>query len=350
MNVIEINEKYLSLIKKAMQIAFSTDSWSVVEKINRGMTESSIYKIQINGKFCIARISDPEHPHNNLEREYQSMRIAFDSGVSPVVYYTDFESGIVIMDYVTSSVLTLEDMKKQNVIKNLSSVIRQLHHGKEFQDCGLIFRRVAMVHENLPIELKKSRVVKLAMGMKEEIQESLDDANDLKPAHADLNPYNILFNGETFKLVDWATAAQESFYFDLATCAIFYFYRKNDLEESFLESYFDRELDLNEKAKFYLMKVFVSIYYGVLFLFTSCTESKDFLSESEIYTLPEYSQFMELISEDNVDLSDPVSRQKMGFVFLKKAETEIKDEAFAVSLSQLEKISAQGNTFFRPGM
>ena len=36
------------------------------------------------------------------------------------------------------------------------------------------------------------------------------DKDDLRPCHCDIHPFNLLYDGNDFWLVDWAIAAQEN--------------------------------------------------------------------------------------------------------------------------------------------
>lgn len=328
MKSITVSKEHENLIDVAVSGGFKTNKWSIVDRFDRGLTSSSLYKISVNDQHYIARISDIHDPHNNLAREYNSMIIAAERKVGPAVHYSNSTDGIVIIDFIDAHQLTRNEICKEVLSKQLGAFIRNVHECKNFQDEKLIFHRVDMIHAKLPLNLKENRLVELAMGARRELEGRLNDLNDLRSSHADVNPYNLLFDKKKFYLVDWATAAQENLYFDLATCARFFYFSADEAADNFLIGYFGRIPTNEEKDKFAAMKIFVAIYYGIMFLFISSLRNKEEILSCAIDQLPSYAQFSEAIAKGEINLNDADTQQKMGFIFLKMVEAEVQEVKF----------------------
>jgi hypothetical protein len=71
----DIPLKHLDLLEQAITKSFGHVNWILLEPLTRGLSASALYKFQISGEDYIARLDDPQHPHNNLNREYDAMNI-----------------------------------------------------------------------------------------------------------------------------------------------------------------------------------------------------------------------------------------------------------------------------------
>ncbi len=336
MKITEMKGEHQALITQGVKNAFGQDSWELLEILTRGLSPSSIYKLKIDGRNYIAKFSDPNHPHNNLMREYHAQGNGVKNMVAPAVHYADSSVGIIIMDYVNMVVLDRANRQQPSMIEKFSQFVRRLHSCASFQKDASIYQRVEFVHDQLSHDFQTSELVKLSLQIKEEVQRRLIDKDDLKPCHCDINPFNLLYDGNDFWLVDWAAAAQENFYFDLASCVTFFFFQNNDVAEMFLNAYFKRSLNQNEKDKFNLMQAFVYVYFGLMFIFISCVQKVDLLSQKEIDKLPSYSLFMDSIGSGEVNLGCAKAQQRLGFIYLKMAKSAYNNQAFKNGVTRLK--------------
>ena len=345
MKMTEMKGEHQTLITQGVKNAFGQDSWELVEALTLGHSPSSIYKLRIDGRDYIAKFSDPNHPHNNLMREYHAQGNAVEKMAAPAVHYNDPSVGIIIMDYVNIVVVDRENRRQPEMIEKFSQFVRRLHSCASFQKAASIYQRVEFVHDQLPSDFQSSELVKLSLQIKEEVQRKLIDKDDLKPCHRDIHPFNLLYDCSDFWLIDWTAAAQENFYFDLASCVTFFFFQNNGAAEMFLNAYFKRSLNQNEKDKFNLMQAFVYVYFGLMLIFNSCVRKANLLSQKEIDKLPSYSQFMDSIESGEVNLGCGKSQQRLGFIFFKMAKSAYNNQAFKDGATRL-KIDPGANLHF----
>ena len=148
----------------------------------------------------------------------------------------------------------------------------------------------------------------------------LSDPKELRLSHRDINPYNLLFDGNSYYLVDWEASAQDNLYLDLATCVNYYFYDNADTARYFLEQYFGKELSQEQEDKLRLMRVAAFIYLGACFLSMDSESKQKVLSNEEINQLPSYAEYMKLIGNSK-NLAEPLVQQEYGFVCFKKVRS-----------------------------
>lgn len=173
-----------------------------------------------------------------------------------------------------------------------------------------VYQILDYFYQNLTSDYQQSGFIQKCIQQGLELKAVLSDPADIRPCRGDLNPYNILFDGNKLYLVDWVTASPQSFYFD-----------SDGFCQIFLTEYFEHLPSADENEKFILMRKFMNIYYGIMFIFMSLQANVKLspLSESDIASLPGYPEFMKSIGAGKVNLADPETQQRFGYVFLNTA-------------------------------
>jgi thiamine kinase-like enzyme len=319
MNKSELPIEDIERINFAVKKGLDINDWEPISLLNGGMTDAPVYKIKSKNKLYVIKLEDIHDDNFDLVRNYKIMAAVSKQGVSPEVYYTNAEHGLILMQYVESKQFP---EASPALIEKFATVIRNLHDSHSFQEWKSVVEIVAYFHQNLSSEHMQQAIIKKCMQEIKSMESFLYDADDMRSCHGDLNPANVLFNGKDYILVDWQTASPQSFYFDLACCATWFYFYNEDLSASFLTYYLGREATDKEKAKYYLMRIFVHVYYGVNFIALASQGSSDLpvLQDEEIKKLPPFSSFMQSIGSGQINLSDADIQQQFGFIFLKAAE------------------------------
>src|SRR5262249_19398036 len=88
---------------------------------------------------------------------------------------------------------------------------------------------------------------------------------DMVSRHSDLKPENIVFDGQRVWLVDWQAAFVNDRYFGLAVVANFVVVNDAD-ERLYLEKYFGQPPDEYQRARLFLMRQVMHVFYATVFL------------------------------------------------------------------------------------
>ena len=331
----ELNENHVPLINLAIKSAFPENSWTHEKTLSQGNSPSVLYILNIKNKKFVAKLTDPNYPGSNLSTVYDAQIKGFNNKIAPRVYYSDPSAGILIMDHIEAVPFDKINHEQPETIEKLAKLLNRLHLCDDFQKGLSSFERVDFRHNLIPLNFKSHHLIKQAIQAKETIQKILIDDEDIKPSHGDLSPFNLLFDGSYFLLVDWDTATQDNLYFDLATCLIFFYFNNEEASEIFLQNYFGRSPSQAERDKLDLMKIFVYIYYGITFVYTSSLRKVELFSQEAIETLPSYSEFMKSIGSGKVNLGNGKSQQQLGFIYLKVVEVACSSEVFKNSITRL---------------
>ena len=199
--------------------------------------------------------------------------------------------------------------------------IQNLHQLEGFSKRKSLEEMLQTFLEKLPQTYHQSGIIESAVCLGQKISALLNDTQDERSTHSDLNPSNVLFNGRQYYLVDWQASAKRNLYFDLACCAIFFYYHDSRLQDKFLHDYFNRKPTTDEQEKYQLMQVFVNIYYGLIFLALPFmnNESLQPFSEQQIIDLPAFDSFMQLVGAGYINIGQHKTQQQFGYIFLSKA-------------------------------
>jgi thiamine kinase-like enzyme len=313
--IFEVSDGHGSRINSAIKNGIPHKNWKLKKLLHGGLSGACTYLVSIDDKPYVIKLEKLDMKEIDLPRYCEVIKIASDQLCCPKVYFADAELGVILMDYIDSKPLPL---REDEYIKKFAKLIKDLHDGPHFPKWINVFDILDYFYQKLPPEYKEMNIMKACILELEKLRKELSDPADIRPCHADINPSNILFNGETIYLVDWLTASPQNFYFDLAACVIFFYHGNNEHLELFLNEYFGRKPTDSERKKLNRMCQFSSIYYGIGFLNLSAQSNKNYslIDEKQIEDLPSYSQFMSLVGKGEISLANAVDQKKLGYIFL----------------------------------
>lgn len=310
----------INKINFAVQKRFATTDWTLIKLLSGGLTGAPVYKISIQNQFYAIKLENPHDSNFDLVRNYKILESVSEQGICPKVYFADANQGIILMQYIESA---QHPNSSSATVKQFAKIIRQLHEKNSFEKWKTVSDVVDHFYQQLPLEYKQKNIIKKCMQEIKAMEAVLFKNDDIRSCHGDLNPSNILFDGKDYFLVDWQAASPQSLYFDLACSANWLYFYREDLCEELLEGYFEREATGEEKAKYYLMRIFTYIYFGIGFISLSVQAAtpNNILTDIEIENLPTHLSFMQSIGSGKVNLILSDTKQQFGFVLLKAAES-----------------------------
>lgn len=318
------SSQHTTLITEAMQSAFADELWQIEEPLGGGLSSSTLYKISLGAKTIVARLSDPAGAGADLASEYGAMQMAGQAGLAPAVYYADAQKGIVLMAYIAAEPLFGIGLGSPEQVEKLAGFVRALHDGDVFPGREPIYHKTHQIITLLQPAWRDHPLVQQALQLRDTLIPQLNDPTDLRSSHTDINPNNLLYANNQFWLVDWEGASQQSLYFDLASCGNFFYYSSPALETAFLTAYFQRPPTPSESEKYRLMRQFVAIFYGLIFLYISGLMGASLLSADELDTLPTYPDMMNRVGSGQESLGMAHTQHKLGFIYLQTALTNSK--------------------------
>ena len=318
MNKFDIDRKDIERIDFAVRQGLNVAVWEPVSLLAGGLTGALVIKIRVLKEMYVVKLEKTDDENFDLARNYQIVERVSLQGISPKVYFLDATKGVLLMQNIQSQPRPAATL---NSIEKMASLIRRLHSENTFPGWKSVSNILLHLYQQFPIEYQQAELVEKCVQQLPQLEKAAFDPMDMRACHCDLNPNNWLFDGENYFLVDWQAASPQSFYFDLSCCDIFFYFYSEELSAAYLRSYLERDPTEIENAKYFLMRIFVNIYFGIGFLSIPLrTDSGvSFMSATAISELPTYGKFMQAIGSGKVNLSDASVQHQFGLIFLNTA-------------------------------
>jgi hypothetical protein len=229
-----------------------------LELLSGGLSGSAVYKLTVNHRPYVLKL-DPPSAHNS-----PSLALASGAGIAPRLYFQDAGSGITITDFIPN-LPARSAFTSEKLVSELAKTIRSIHAlpcnvpGPDLQQTI-----AAMVNGFLQSGILINPVVRECCDHCVDIAHCYPwDDPDKVFSHNDLNPGNLLCDGERLWVIDWDAAFLNDRYVDLATAANF-FVQTREQETEYLRVYFDGEVDDYKIARFFLMRQISRLIYAIL--------------------------------------------------------------------------------------
>jgi hypothetical protein len=279
-------------------------------------------------------------------RHFACMRAAAEAGIAPHVWYTSVEDRLSITDFVEAAPFPVEEARMK-----MAATLRAVHALRPFGgvEKHLNTTSTFLLHEGPALKgfLEKfSAVETLTPDERDELLVCYAqvvgvyprDGSEMASSHNDLfKPDNVLFDGERVWLVDWEAAFLNDRYFDLAVVANLVVTNEAG-EWEYLLAYFGQAPDEYQRARFFLMRQLVHIFYAMAFLYLGASEKQAALTES----LPGFGEFRRRFWNGEVRLEDNPTKVLYGRIHLKQVLQNTQKERFGDALRIVAERSGRG--------
>jgi thiamine kinase-like enzyme len=319
-----IPEAKNAAVSLALQETFGITKFEDIRKMTKGLSSDLVFRIVVQGTPYLLRIMTHVDERNDPARIFACMKAAAKANLAPRVRYVNAEDGTSITDFVEVVPLTVT----QSLVK-LPAALRRLHDLPPFPQ---LFNYVTP-HDGFIWRFRKADL--LPRDQTEELFSKYEQVcavyprldSDLVPCHNDLKPENVLFDGQRVWLVDWQSAFVNDRYFDLATAANFVATCDED-ELAYLDRYFGQRPDDYQRARFFLMRQVVHMFYATVFLLLGSAGKPINLSEK----LPSFADFHRRIWEGDVNLAVSNSKIVYGRVHWEQLLQNMRQPRFVEAL------------------
>lgn len=236
--------------------------------ISNGASGARIYRACIGGRACIVRLEPTERQGlRDPRRTFACMQAASDAGVAPRLLHADPAAGVTLMDLIVEQPLDWHPGGGTGLVSDLGTLVARLQATPAFAPLA----DFPTIIERLFAFVLGSNM--LAPGLLDPHRAAFAriraayrwDEDDLVSSHNELNPHNILFDGQRLWLIDWEMAFRNDPLVDLAIVANS-FARTPELEDTLLRVALGAPQERLVRARFTLMRRLTQLYYAALAL------------------------------------------------------------------------------------
>ena len=173
-------------------------------------------------RSLLLRIETARDPFRNPHRSYVCLRTAAIAGIAPAVHVADPDAGIVVMDFIHQRPITEHPGGAVGVLRELGELVAQLQATATFPP--LLDDFAALLDQMLAM-IEGAGV--FAPGVLAPVHDGFEricaaypwDRDAQVSSHNDVNPFNVLFDGDRLWLIDWEIAFRNDPFADVACVA-----------------------------------------------------------------------------------------------------------------------------------
>lgn len=258
-----IPDERLEAINNALFQTFNTTEVKEITLLTGGLSSATTVKIVVNDQPYVLKLNSTTATINN--DLLTCMEIAADAGIAPPVYYLNKADGTVITGFIKNTPLKAFFKSTEALLPQLAKTIRRIHGLPAFpKGYSLLDTINGLIAQFKLSKMLTGPVFDTCFAYYELIMKHYPwHDTDTVSCHNDLNPNNIVFDGEKIWIIDWDAAYKNDRYVDLAITANFYV-TTNEQENIFLRAYFGNTLTDYHEARFFLMRQICRLVYAML--------------------------------------------------------------------------------------
>lgn len=321
-------------VTRALYETFGASEYEDIRPLTGGLSTALAFKIVVRKNPYLLKILRIEVISDSAN-EFACMQTAAEAGIAPHIWYANVEDRILITDFVEAKSLP-DDMALR-----IAPVLHRLHSLTGFPKM-MNNMNYLDVMDGLTKRFQAAKL--LPDSATEEVFRYYTDIvkvyprndSDLVASHNDLKPQNIRFDGEHIWLVDWESAFINDEYVDLAIAANF-FVKDEAQEEAYLTAYFGEPAGEYRRARFYLMRQILSIFYTALLLMEA---SRSVATIDADMTTPSFSEYHQDLMADKVDMLNAESKVQYGIIHLREALRNMRAPRFEDALVKVRDFHA----------
>ncbi|PKN54197.1 MAG: phosphotransferase [Deltaproteobacteria bacterium HGW-Deltaproteobacteria-14] len=250
-------------VQAAVRAAFPSASLDSLAPLAGGLSGTPLYSFAVGDRRYVVRHVDRTRPFDDPVRQFACMTLAAERGVAPAVHHADPDSGVCITDYVAAAP-DRAWLRTPDGVARVARLIRRLHDGPPFDPFIAVPHAIGtMLDELAAADAAPAPLLALRAALPD-IAATLARHATQAPCHYDLNPGNLLCDGDRVWLVDWELAGAGDPFHDLGTLSVFGLLTPEH-RERLLDAYLDRTPTAAERARLHLARLQALVFYAAIF-------------------------------------------------------------------------------------
>ena len=328
-----IREDLRQRARSALTAAFGRAPVTSLEPITMGASALS-YRIEVAGRPYVLRLESSRRDEvRDPHRSYVCMRTAAEAGIAPAVRHADAAAAVAIVDFVPHRPMSDYLRAPPDLARDLGNLVARLQAIPAFPP---VIDYPTLVGRLLGLLLACGRFTPGLLDGHRQGFERIREAyrwygEALVSSHNDLNPANILFDGERLWLVDWETAYRNDPLVDVATLTIF-IAASPELEQVLLRSWLGREPDRIQRARLALMRLLVRLFFGCAATLNFANAMKTVAPETDLNALTR-AEFGEAIEQGRLAVGEPEAQRLVGKMALASFLSGVTSSEFEEALA-----------------
>ncbi|MEO8622029.1 MAG: phosphotransferase [bacterium] len=295
---------------------------TTISKISAGLSGAGVYRVDANGQSYVLKMSNHDEPLGQWRSIVAIQQLAANAGVAPSIVHTDESCRAIVSAFVADRsfpALFMTPTTREAALALLATTIRRVHDlplpAEATSRDATAF--LGSIWERLDGQYAIPAFVGDAVRrvLSEEVPPS---GREVVLSHNDVNPSNLVYDGEHLFFLDWDAAGPNDPFYDLATIAVFL--RMDDDTCKRLLSAYDGALVEQLPPRFMYCRRMVAVLCGTTIL--DVTRRGGYAPASEAPTLesvPALGEFYQLMRTGKVNIATTDGQWWFGLALTKES-------------------------------
>jgi aminoglycoside phosphotransferase (APT) family kinase protein len=301
---------------------------TAITPIAAGLSGAGVYRVDAGGEAFVLKVAAADEPLDAWRRRVDIQLLAAGAGLTPRVIHVDAARRAILSAFVVdrSFVAFYGDPRTRDAaLERLGRMVRRVHGLPRPADAPSNDSRdfLATTWADIGTNFKVPPFVGDAVGrMLGEAPPDRDRA--LVLSHNDINPTNLVFDGENLMLLDWDTAGLNDPLYDLAVIAVFL--RMDDGTCARLLAAYDGAPVTGIPARFIYHRRLAAVLCGAIFLRLSRDRGHAGSTGTEtLDSTPSLAEFYQRLRSGSSSIATADGQWQFGLALVKASAGPIRD-------------------------
>jgi hypothetical protein len=198
---------------------------TTITKVAAGLSRAGVYRVESGGRTFALKIAGEGVPTAAWRRQLHIQQLAANAGLAPRIVHTDEACRSVVSEFVADRSFPRrygDPRTREAAVTQLGLMLRRVHDlplpadadGQE--PVGFLTALWSGLGTDFPLPPFVVDAVRRVLDERAPVQEGAPVLS-----HNDVNPSNLLHDGENLLLVDWESAGANDPFYDLAAISVF---------------------------------------------------------------------------------------------------------------------------------
>jgi thiamine kinase-like enzyme len=295
---------------------------TTITKMAAGLSGAGVYRVDAAGRSYVLKIATAEEPLAEWRRTLHIRRAAAEAGVAPAVVHVDEERRAVVSAFVVdrSFPTFFHDPRTHDAALDLlGRTLRRVH--------DIPLPADALARDPRDLLAATWTALRAAVAVPPFVEDAVRRVQtetpppaDRAPAlsHNDLNPSNLVYDGERIVLFDWEAAGANDPLYDLAVVALFF--RMDEATRARLLTAHDGAPAASLPERFGYLRRLAGVLCGVMFLHLARQRGHGGAAGDEtLDAVPGLGEFYQRLRAGGVSLAAAEGQWLFGLTLVKEA-------------------------------
>jgi aminoglycoside phosphotransferase (APT) family kinase protein len=190
-----------------------------------GMSGAGVYRVETGGEAFVLKIAGEEDPLTNWHRKLHILQLTANAGLAPRLVHVDEARRAVVSAFAGGRPFPAfygDPRTREAALAQLGRTIRRLHELPLPPDADVVDPQDALAGTWSGLATDFVLPAFVGDAVRRVLAEE-PPARERAPvlSHNDVNPSNLVYDGEDLLLVDWEVAGPNDPFYDLAAISVF---------------------------------------------------------------------------------------------------------------------------------